>query len=436
LLTFEVSGGGFEWFGRTPANICLTAYGILEFTDMARVHLVDEAVTARARQWLFSQQNGDGSWTEINRGWTWTERGSMTAFVAWTLAEAGDRSSNLDRALNYLRAHPEELLNTYAKALAANAFLARERNDSFGLKLAAEIKDHATFVGNGMIHWGSDGYSITYSHGDGMDAECTALCAMALMKAGKWPQSVKQALTWISASKESDGGFGSTQATILALRALLEGSAITLGQDFDSTVAVLLNGRQVETVHETKENSDVVKQIDLTKFLRAGENAVALKQTPAGELPFQLSGTYWLPNAAQRKNDTPSPEPLEIGVNYDRTTLPVDEQLHCAVTARNNTGRPINMAIVDLGIPPGFEVDTSGFETMKKNDQIAKFEVTGNQVVLYLRELSNEKPFEVRYGLRAKYPLRVQAPASSVYEYYQPRNRAESGKVELEARAK
>ena len=45
LLTFEVPGGGFEWFGRPPANVCLTAYGILEFSDMARVsacHLVHE----------------------------------------------------------------------------------------------------------------------------------------------------------------------------------------------------------------------------------------------------------------------------------------------------------------------------------------------------------------------------------------------------------
>ena len=102
LLTFEVPGGGFEWFGRDPANICLTAYGILEFTDMARVHPVDEAVTESARKWLFAQQNGDGSWDEIHRGWTWAGRGSMTAFVAWALAESGDQSPNLDKALNYL----------------------------------------------------------------------------------------------------------------------------------------------------------------------------------------------------------------------------------------------------------------------------------------------------------------------------------------------
>src|SRR5205807_689872 len=71
LLTFEVPGGGFDWFGHPPANICLTAYGILEFTDMNRVHRVDLAVIERARRWLFTQQNHDGSWGELHRGWTW-----------------------------------------------------------------------------------------------------------------------------------------------------------------------------------------------------------------------------------------------------------------------------------------------------------------------------------------------------------------------------
>src|SRR5207247_898048 len=38
LLGFEVAGGGFDWFGRLPANRTLTAYGLMEFEDMAKVH--------------------------------------------------------------------------------------------------------------------------------------------------------------------------------------------------------------------------------------------------------------------------------------------------------------------------------------------------------------------------------------------------------------
>ena len=437
LLTFEVAGGGFEWFGRTPPNICLTAYGILEFTDMARVHSVDEAVTERARTWLFAQQNRDGSWDEIHRGWTWAGRGSMTAFVAWALAESGDQSSNLDKALSYLRARPKELSTVYSQALAANAFLAHDRNDSFGRELATQLQQKATSGRDQTVHWDSEGYSVTYSHGAGMDVETTALAALAMMKAGLWPESVKQALAWLSHEKSSGGTWGSTQATILAMRALLEGSAASLGQEFDSAVTLWLNGKAVETFHVNKENSDVMRQTDLTPHLRIGENHIEFRQVPTGELHFQLAGSYWLPAVSPAQPATlsePAPsEPLQIALWYDRTRLPVNDRLRCGVTVRNNTDQPINMAIVDLGIPPGFEVDTAAFEALQEKGSIAKFEATGNQVILYLREIPNGQPFQFEYSLRAKYPLRVQAPPSAVYEYYQPKNRAQTQPVILQA---
>lgn len=93
---------------------------------------------------------------------------------------ATDQSSRLDQALNYLRAHPRELATAYAKALAANAFLARDRNDSFGRELAAELRQTAVQGSDKTLHWTSDGYSVTYSHGEGMDVETTALAAMAI----------------------------------------------------------------------------------------------------------------------------------------------------------------------------------------------------------------------------------------------------------------
>jgi hypothetical protein len=47
LLTFEVPGGGFSWFGQAPANKILTAYGLMEFNDMAKVSEVDPKLIQR-----------------------------------------------------------------------------------------------------------------------------------------------------------------------------------------------------------------------------------------------------------------------------------------------------------------------------------------------------------------------------------------------------
>ena len=68
LVTFECKSGGFSWFGDEPAHQILTAYGLLEFSDMARVHDVDPAVIARTQRWLAGKQLADGSWNETGQG--------------------------------------------------------------------------------------------------------------------------------------------------------------------------------------------------------------------------------------------------------------------------------------------------------------------------------------------------------------------------------
>ena len=75
LLTFEVPGGGFSWFGNAPANKILTAYGLMEFYDMSRGPRRGPASSSRepSSGWR-SQQQEDGSWKPdtqfINEGAT------------------------------------------------------------------------------------------------------------------------------------------------------------------------------------------------------------------------------------------------------------------------------------------------------------------------------------------------------------------------------
>ncbi|MHC4916779.1 MAG: MG2 domain-containing protein, partial [Planctomycetota bacterium] len=94
LLSFEVSGGGFDWYGKPPATTVLTAYGLMEFADMSRVHEVDPAVISRTRQWLMSQRRGDGSWKSGRGMHSAMHQGAdgdlrTTAYIAWALAQTG-----------------------------------------------------------------------------------------------------------------------------------------------------------------------------------------------------------------------------------------------------------------------------------------------------------------------------------------------------------
>ena len=65
LISFECKNKGFEWFGSDPGHDALTAYGLLEFMEMAKVQHVDPALirphnrvaaeSTRWQRWLRSQ---------------------------------------------------------------------------------------------------------------------------------------------------------------------------------------------------------------------------------------------------------------------------------------------------------------------------------------------------------------------------------------------
>src|SRR5262249_11445220 len=109
LIGFEVSGGGFDWFGRPPANVTLTAYGLVEFQDMARVHDVHPNLIVRTRAWLMSNRNRDGSWSPESHGLHEdpTRRGdlarlSTTAYIAWAVFGGSSAGSDSRVTLDYL----------------------------------------------------------------------------------------------------------------------------------------------------------------------------------------------------------------------------------------------------------------------------------------------------------------------------------------------
>src|SRR5690348_8751011 len=62
LMTFQAKDGGFSLWERGEPETFLTAFGLMEISDMSRVHEVDPAVVRRAQEWLMRKESGDGSW--------------------------------------------------------------------------------------------------------------------------------------------------------------------------------------------------------------------------------------------------------------------------------------------------------------------------------------------------------------------------------------
>jgi hypothetical protein len=259
-----------------------------------------------------------------------------------------------------------------------------------------------------------------YATGDSAAVETTGLAVQAFLQAGGYSNVVREALAWISSKKNGDGNWASTQATIMALRALLTASEQS-GSDAHGTVEVLLNGTKVASLEVSKDNNDLLHQFILAPASAAGDNEVEVRFSGEGGIAYQIAGQYFV-----SWKHAGTPEPLAIAVKYDRTRLAQDQLVTSTATIRNNMGKTANMVMVDLGIPPGFELLSEDLQSMvertanAKSGRLEKFNLTATQAILYFDSIAPHDSFEVRFRLRAKYPIRAQGFVSRVYEYYDP----------------
>lgn len=426
LLTFEVPGGGFSWFGRAPANKILTAYGLMEFEDMARVYDVDPRLIERTRDWLARQQQPDGSWkpdTEfINEGATNrfnSDALRITAYIALALENTEYKGDGVAKARQFIQSHLGGDEDAYTLAVVANFAVQDEKDSELARRALSLLRDRATEKGE-MAWWTAKETNV-YGSGESAAVETTGFAVQAMLKSGAYSDLVRKALAWITSQKSGDGNWGTTQATIMALRALVEASEQS-GSDARGTVEVLLNGKQAASLEITKENNDLLHQFVLPGAEAQEANQVELRFHGQGGMAYQIDGRYFVP-----WQHSEAVEPLAIDLKYDRTRLAQDEVATETATIRNNTGSTAKMVMVDLGIPPGFELLSEDLEAMvgstadAKSGRLEKFSLTATQAILYFDSIAPRDSFEVRFRLRAKYPIRASSFLSRVYEYYDPK---------------
>jgi alpha-2-macroglobulin-like protein len=436
LLTFEVPGGGFSWFGQAPANKILTAYGLMEFSDMSKVYDVDSKVIARTQQWLAAQQQPDGSWKPdtnfINEGATNRYNSDVlriTAYIAWSLENTGYRGPAVEKARQFISQSDHTTPDAYTLAVIAN--FAADGNDRALLDRAIQKLVAARTEKDQQAWWTTEETGV-YSRGASAAIETTGLAVQALLKSGQESAVAQKALTYIASKKNATGAWGSTQATIMALRAVLlsteKGSA-----DVRGAVEISVNGTPVQTLTLTPENNDLLHQFAFKNA--GGKNAVEIRFRGTGGLAYQIAGRYFVP-----WTEKPLNEPLSITVNYDRTRLSQDDVATATAVIRNNLNKTANMVMVDLGIPPGFDLLSEDLQDYKektaarKSGRLEKFSLTATQAILYFDSVAATDTVTLKFRLRAKFPIRARTFQSRVYEYYDPAVSAVAQPVQLEIR--
>ncbi len=411
LLGFEVKSepGGFDWWGKPPANLFLSAYGLMEFRDMAEVYPVDPDLIRRIVAFLRSKQQADGSWQppQGRKGWS-TDMGkgqafNLTAYIAWGLARAGEPS---ETALRWLAARSAEIEDPYGLALAALAFLTADPDAGVGHMLAARLTAAAKHEAEG-VSWKPSGSTGVGARGHTATIETTALAIQALLLDGEHRAIAYRALERLIQWRGADGRFGTTQSTILALQALLAAEAGTKARG-DLTVLLdrgLADSRSFDLPAGSTERCRAT-------FAGRDASPIAVSVRGEGRVRTTASRTSWVP-----WNPLPTVQSrLAFTVRYPAEELPAGRRAEATVRVRNTTNdKAASVVTLEVGIPPGCTVLPR--EVQGKRERV---ELGERHLVIYLRELGprEERTFRVRFTPR--YALDVVTAPSKAYEYYVP----------------
>ena len=349
------------------------------------------------------------------------------------LVNTGYQGPAVEKAKHFIESHSSSKPDTYTLAIIAN-FAADYGKDRDFTRQSMQALIDARTEKDDQVFWTVEETGV-YSTGASAVIETTGLATQALLKWGQASEIVRKALTFISSKKQASGNWGTTQATIMALRSLLLASQLS-ASDVHGSVEVILNGKTVETLKLTPENNDLLHQFVFKGVDAESANAVQLKFEGTGGLAYQVVGRYFTP-----WEEKPVAEPLSIEVAYDRTKMAQNDVATASVTIRNNLPKTANMVMVDLGIPPGFDLlseDLQSFQEKSSGDKagrLEKFSLTATQAILYFNALSPKQTLALNLRLRAKYPIHARTFQSRIYEYYDPEVNSTAHPVQLEVRA-
>uniref|UniRef100_A0A3P9BDI5 Complement C3-like n=1 Tax=Maylandia zebra TaxID=106582 RepID=A0A3P9BDI5_9CICH len=351
-LTYRKQDGSFAVFPYKDGSTWLTAYVAKVFAMAYYLIRVDEDVICDAIKFLIlNTQQPDGMFKEVGYVYSQSMRSdllgtdsdaSMTAFCLIAMQESREicRSSvnslqnSINKAVAYLEKRLPSLINPYSVAMTSYA-LANEN------KLNKEIL--FKFISSDRTHWNVRGeryYTL----------EATAYALLALIKAEAYEEATP-IVRWLGKYQQGEGGYGSTQATIMVYQASSEYWINAKEPEYNVDVDILLPGR---TMTDKYSFSKANRFTTRTSKFPAINKDIQVNATGNGEAIMSLY--YALPKVLEKDCEL-----FNLSVQIVPEKLDEDEKIYkLTIEVLFKEERNASMSIIDVGLPTGF--------TFNKND--------------------------------------------------------------------
>ncbi|WP_126651596.1 TonB-dependent receptor plug domain-containing protein [Chryseobacterium aureum] len=399
MLSYKNKDGGFGYFSSEESDVALSVFALLEFTDLKKYVQPDPKMIQGLASFILSRKSGNGLFEvrkpyeskKMYSEYSW----SRNMYVVYALSKLGYRNEIEDTFQVTLK-RALVTKDTYQLALLANAAanlgkqkeyddLMRILDRQYEMK---NVQSEVTFTGS----WGRSA-----------DAETLSLYIMALQKDEKLNQ-----LKIAEAADQLMGfsgyfGFGSTQATTLAIQAL---------SDFFSKNEKLY-GTEKPVIKINK--AQALPMMSLSSAFKSGENTISIHYPTSNGLPYKLEYQYYTLQAPESKEI-----PLIMETTLKSGTLKVGETSRMTVTIKNKINGQLPMTIAKLGIPAGLTLQNALLKDLMYKRQVSYYEIFDNYLVLYWEHFNAEETKTIHLDLKVEFAGTYTGKSSSVYLYYMP----------------
>ncbi|XP_052795659.1 CD109 antigen-like isoform X2 [Mya arenaria] len=423
-LTYQHKDGSFSAFGeRDPSgSMWLSAFVLKSFVQARPYIFIDDRVMTRTVDWILKHQNSNGTFQEPGKvlhkemqGGSIAGERSLTAFVLAALLEArgvqgvgGQNANSVALATAFLESEVPAMTDVYELAITSYALaLAGSRQAVTTLN---RLQGLATMEG-GMRYWKKTETTVKPAahqwdkpNGKALSVELSAYGLLALAAIGNRDDGLL-VLKWLTSQRNPNGGFASTQDTIVALQALAEMASLVYSKTFSAVIFV--TGPAGSDITENFAVNDGNSLILQSREVPSNIKELTISATGTGLSLVEVGVFYHVTQDDATPTFNLKIMMPEESINHYKVEV-------CTSYLKDGAS---SMAVIEIGFPSGFAADKS---SINPHPLLKRVEGEDKKVILYLDEIGpNEVCFNAlmeRVGLVAG----AQPVPVKVYDYYEP----------------
>ncbi|XP_037550486.1 CD109 antigen [Nematolebias whitei] len=424
-LSYQRADGSFSAFGRndTSGSIWLTAFVLRCFLQAQSYMQINTSVLTSAMGWLLKHQGPKGEFVEVGRViHSEMQRGldddsvALTAYVLLAFLEDDTYSamfeSNVSLALKYLESKVSSgvIRSNYSLCLVAYA-LALGGSPKAAIALT-ELSKRDDYTDDVMIWMSSAGTRSLDQQPSSTQIEMASYVLLAFFMRGSFIEGISL-VKWLSTQRTHQGGFGTTQDTVVALQALAYyaafsgANAIDIKFNISSSSSSFVSLFRINAMnYRTYQSQEInpVEDLPLQIYMEGRGFAI-----------FQLNVFYNV-----KSNNLQQTSDEDAFVLTSHLTQTDTDHMMMSVCTRLKDSQPINntgMAIMDVGMLSSLDLPP---EAAVEADFIRRVERGPYKISLYLDSV-NKSEVCVKFPLVRKHKVaRVQDAVLQVYDYYEP----------------